>query len=121
MKAKKSSYSILSHVGLKAGGIGVAQIHQDQTVQNVGEVFVHIESEQLPAEFEVLAQQDRKTFAVALDFGDGSRHLFHVEQIADGPHLPVGQRTGSERSPGPDPLRKRIPSLALKELKEKLA
>jgi hypothetical protein len=40
---KESTYPLLPHIRLQACGIGLAQVDQDQAVEDVGETLVHVE------------------------------------------------------------------------------
>ena len=62
---KESTNSLLPHIRLQACGIGLAQVDQDQAVEDLGEVLIHVEGQEFAADLEVLAQQHRDALAVA--------------------------------------------------------
>jgi len=62
---KESTYPLLPHIRLQACGIGLAQVDQDQAVEDAGETLVHVEGQDFTAALEVLAQQHRDALASA--------------------------------------------------------
>ncbi len=47
---KESTYPLLPHIRLQACGIGLAQVDQDQAVEDVGETLVHVEGQEFNAD-----------------------------------------------------------------------
>jgi hypothetical protein len=70
LRFHKPGHAFFPHIGFQARGIGFAQVHQHQAIESVREIAVDVESQQFPADLQVLAQQHRDALAVAFDLGD---------------------------------------------------
>jgi len=64
--AEKAGGTLLTEIFLQASRIRIPQINNDQAVQDIGEAAVHIEGQNLSSDFQVLAQQNGKSFAIQL-------------------------------------------------------
>ena len=68
------------HVTGQCSSGRLAQIDQNETVECVRKPGVDVEGEHAPAEFHVLADEDRHSFAVRLEVGDGVGQVLQVAQ-----------------------------------------
>ena len=88
--AEKTDGTFRAKISLQALNIGVAQVDDDQPVENIGEFPVHIKREYLAADFQVLPKQDRKSFAIELEFRNGAGQLLGVtNQFVKCSNVPV--------------------------------
>ena len=60
----ESSGRIPPHVALQHRGLGLTQIHDYQSIKNLGKPSIHIEAQEFSANFGILAQQNRQALAV---------------------------------------------------------
>jgi hypothetical protein len=56
---EEAAHSLFSHIRLQPCGIGLAQVDQDQAIEDVGEILIHVEGQEFAADLEVLALQGR--------------------------------------------------------------
>ena len=70
MVGQITSIPFLPHVALELFFVGLEQIDQQQSVDNVAEIVVAVKGEDLAAEVEVMAQQYRYSLAVCFHVAD---------------------------------------------------
>lgn len=93
MDAAESRRGFFRHIPFENRGIGAAEVYDDESVEDVGELAVQIETEQLATDFCVLAQQNGQTLAVGFDVGDGLREFIEItESAAHGLAIPRAQK-----------------------------
>src|SRR5262249_50575565 len=78
MIVKKALDAFRPHIAPQQLRIGAGQVEKNQAVPGVAEALVLVETQKLGAETEILAQEDRRAFAVHLYAGDPFGKLFHI-------------------------------------------
>ena len=90
VEASEGGIAFLAHVALENSRCRLAQIDDDEPIDDVGKFSVEIEAHQFAAEFCVLADENRKPFAVLFDIGDGLREFVEiVQRVAERPSIPA--------------------------------
>src|SRR4051794_27323849 len=70
-----------AEITFKKLGFGLRQVDNDETVEHVRKLAVDTEAEQLPAELQVLTQQDGHTDVCSFHVGDCGCEVVDVEQL----------------------------------------
>lgn len=90
----------LAHVAFQNTRSGLTEIYDDQAVDYVGKFTVQIEGYQFVSHLGVLTDQDRDSFAVFFEVGDGFGEFVQItDGIANGGTVPAqyGRAEGSAR------------------------
>ena len=81
MKGKEARSFGLSEITFQQPGLGPRQVHNDESVQCLTEMAIDIETDEFPAELEVLAKQHRNPGARRLDVSYGVRKIIDVARL----------------------------------------
>ena len=109
MQTPEPNCVLSTHIAFEDIGIGLAQINHDETIENVGKLPVHVEAEQLSANFGILPQKNRKTFAVGFDIGDRFGKFIEIaERAIDSRVIDISKRRRAKGIAGRDEFGKRV-------------
>src|SRR5713226_9536286 len=92
VEAAKSSVAFLAHISLEDRGIGLAQVDDHQSINDVGKFAVEIEAHQPASHLGILLDQDGHSFAIFFHIGDRLRELVEIPQnTAKGAAIPAAE------------------------------
>src|SRR5689334_15173008 len=100
LKLEKTPRFALSQIPLQELRIGLRQIHENEPVERVCEFRIHVESEQLASQFQILAEKDRDGRLLLFDVADQFRQIVDVKtRVWKGGPVRTSQRPFAQRMP----------------------
>ena len=98
MEGKKGRGFGLSEIAFEQPRLGSGEVHNDQPVQSLTEIAIDIETDELPAELEVLAKQHRDSGARRLDVSHCVRKVVHIASVRTHTGITVERVSGRDES-----------------------